>query len=88
MMYQGLLKNKYGLRGLLMKKRLWNALTNMLWRRHQVQMFSYGILSDIRGILKEDIINAIKVFHSKQTFEKSFNATFIVLIPKKPGASE
>ncbi|KAH0716935.1 hypothetical protein KY285_012966 [Solanum tuberosum] len=40
------------------------------------------------GILKEDIINTIKVFHSKQTFEKSFNATFIALIPKKPRASE
>ncbi|WMV14274.1 hypothetical protein MTR67_007659 [Solanum verrucosum] len=40
------------------------------------------------GILKEDIINTIKVFHSKQTFEKSFNATFIALIPKKPRASK
>lgn len=40
------------------------------------------------GILKEDIINTIQIFHSNQTFEKRFNATFIALIPKKPGASE
>ncbi|WMV15865.1 hypothetical protein MTR67_009250 [Solanum verrucosum] len=40
------------------------------------------------ALLKEDITNTIQFFHSNQIFEKSFNATFIALIPKKPGASE
>ncbi|WMV13599.1 hypothetical protein MTR67_006984 [Solanum verrucosum] len=36
----------------------------------------------------KDIINTLSHFHSNQNFEKSFNATFIALIPKKAGASE
>uniref|UniRef100_A0A0V0HBD2 Putative ovule protein n=1 Tax=Solanum chacoense TaxID=4108 RepID=A0A0V0HBD2_SOLCH len=39
-------------------------------------------------VLKKDIINTLSHFHSNQNFEKSFNATFIALIPKKAGASE
>lgn len=39
-------------------------------------------------VLKGDIINTMSQFHSNQSFEKSFNATFIALIPKKIGASE
>ena len=38
--------------------------------------------------MKKDIIDTINFFHTSQTFEKSFNATFITLIPKKPGATE
>lgn len=38
--------------------------------------------------LKEDIINTLVHFYSNQTFERSFNATFISLIPKKVGVSE
>lgn len=39
-------------------------------------------------LLKEDIISTVQYFHTYQTFERSFNATFIALIPKKVGASE
>ena len=38
--------------------------------------------------LKKDIIDTVNFFHTSQTFEKSFNATFIALIPKKPCATK
>ena len=38
--------------------------------------------------LKEDLMQTIHNFHRKETFEKSFNATFVALIPKKHGAEE
>lgn len=34
-------------------------------------------------ILKENIIKAIQEFHARQITEKSFNATFVALIPRK-----
>lgn len=40
------------------------------------------------SLIKQDIISTIQYFHSNQAFEKSFNATFIALVPKKSGASE
>lgn len=33
-------------------------------------------------LLKEDIISTVQYFHTYQTFERSFNATSIALIPK------
>jgi len=39
-------------------------------------------------ILKENIIKAIQEFHARQITEKSFNATFVALIPKKASAAE
>ncbi|WMV45676.1 hypothetical protein MTR67_039061 [Solanum verrucosum] len=39
-------------------------------------------------ILKEDIIKAIQEFHARQIIEKSFNATFVALIPKKASVAE
>jgi hypothetical protein len=35
--------------------------------------------------MKEDIFAVFKEFHSRMKFEKSFNATFVSLIPKKAG---
>jgi len=40
------------------------------------------------GIVKEDLMLTIHNFHQNGIFEKSFNATFLALIPKKPGAEE
>ncbi|WMV29126.1 hypothetical protein MTR67_022511 [Solanum verrucosum] len=40
------------------------------------------------GYLKEDIINSVHYFHSNQAFAKKFTASFIALIPKKPGATD
>ncbi|XP_060210551.1 uncharacterized protein LOC132637488 [Lycium barbarum] len=39
-------------------------------------------------VLKEDLMLTFQNFHSQQMFEKSFNATFMALIPKKVGATE
>ena len=38
--------------------------------------------------MKKDIIDTFKNFHSHNIFDKSFNATYIALIPKKNGAKE
>ncbi|WMV08457.1 hypothetical protein MTR67_001842 [Solanum verrucosum] len=38
--------------------------------------------------LKEDLMQTIQNFHQNEFFEKSFNATFVALIPKKHGAEE
>jgi hypothetical protein len=37
-------------------------------------------------VLKLDVMNIFHDFHTRDTFENSFNATFISLILKKPGA--
>jgi hypothetical protein len=37
-------------------------------------------------VFKEDIMVILKEFHSREKFEKSINATFISLIPKKVDA--
>lgn len=33
-------------------------------------------------------MQTIQNFHQRSTFEKSFNGTFLALIPKRPGAME
>ena len=44
----------------------------------------YGILET----MKEDLRQTSQHFHCHQSFEKSFNATFVALIPKKVGAND
>ena len=39
-------------------------------------------------MIKGDIMGVLLDFHARGKFEKSLNATFISLIPKKPGASD
>jgi hypothetical protein len=36
-------------------------------------------------VVKKDMMAVFKEFHESRKFEKSFNATFVVLIPKKAG---
>lgn len=38
--------------------------------------------------VKQDIMNAFQIIYDKEMFEKSFNVTFIALIPKRKGANE
>ena len=38
--------------------------------------------------VKEEVLEMFKEFHEHNTFLKSLNATFLVLIPKKGGAEE
>ena len=39
-------------------------------------------------VVKKDIMETFKNFHFHGVFEKSFNATYSVLTPKKNGAKE
>ena len=39
-------------------------------------------------IVKEDVMATFQNFHLHEIIEKSFNATYIALIPKKKGAKE
>ena len=39
-------------------------------------------------MVKEDILQVFHEFHSNARFEKSLNATFLVLIPKKVGSRD
>ncbi|XP_075092306.1 uncharacterized protein LOC107821421 [Nicotiana tabacum] len=50
--------------------------------------YTMGFFRKCWDILKEDIMAAFNNFHSQEMFEKSFNATYIALIPKKTGAKE
>lgn len=38
-------------------------------------------------IVEEDVVNAIKGFFGSRSLLKELNASFLVLIPKKPGAN-
>jgi exonuclease III len=48
--------------------------------------FSMGFVKVCWRVIKEDVMAVFGEFHSKASFQKSLNATFIALIPKKVGA--
>jgi hypothetical protein len=50
--------------------------------------FSMAFFQACWEVLKEDIMAVFSDFHDRGKFEKSLNATFISLIPKRPGAVE
>ncbi|KAF3625895.1 putative mannosyl-oligosaccharide 1,2-alpha-mannosidase MNS3-like [Capsicum annuum] len=45
--------------------------------------FTMGFFIKCWEVVKQDILDTFQNFHDQKVFEKSFNATFIVLIPKK-----
>lgn len=49
--------------------------------------YTMGFFLHCWKIIKEDLMNTFQNFHSQEYFEKSFNATYIALIPKKVGAA-
>ena len=50
--------------------------------------FSLAFFQSCWLILKGDIVQLFHQLHDHGTFAKSINATFIALIPQKPGAAE
>lgn len=50
--------------------------------------FPMSFYQNFWEMLKVDIMNTIRHFHEHQVFEKSLNATFVALIPKKTEAVE
>jgi hypothetical protein len=48
--------------------------------------FSMAFFQASWDVLKEDIMYVFHDFHTRDKFERSLNATFIVLIPKIPWA--
>ena len=50
--------------------------------------FSMAFFQNYWAIVKDDVMVVLHEFHAHGNFEKSINATFITLIPKKPGALE
>jgi hypothetical protein len=50
--------------------------------------FSMAFFQSCWDIVKSDVMAVLHEFHAHGHFEKSMNATFIALIPKKPGAME
>jgi hypothetical protein len=50
--------------------------------------FFMALFQACGDVLKADILGAFHEFHTSSNFEKSLNATFIALIPKKSGATD
>jgi hypothetical protein len=50
--------------------------------------FSLGFVQTCWEVIKKDIMAVFRDFHSKERFQKSLNATFTALIPKKAGAED
>lgn len=50
--------------------------------------YTMGFFHKCWEIVREDLMKTIKNFHNNEYFEKSFNASYIALIPKKNGAKE
>lgn len=50
--------------------------------------FFIAFLQHCWGVVKEDAMAMFKQFHRTRQFERSLNATFIMLIPKKGGAED
>ena len=50
--------------------------------------YTMGFFIKCWDVVKKDIMVTFKNFHSRNIFEKGFNATYIALIPKKNGAKE
>lgn len=50
--------------------------------------FSMGLFKKCFAVIKIDLLDALNNFHNLHFFERSLNASYIVLIPKKIGAKE
>ena len=49
--------------------------------------FSFAFFHHCWGVVERDVLAVFEKFYLHSKFEKSLNATFIALVPKKNGAS-
>lgn len=80
--------NKYGCRGFSQKRKCYILLSNDGDKAHGQDDFTVCFFRAYSETLKEDLMQTIHNFHQNEFLEKSFNATFIALIPKKFEAEE
>lgn len=52
------------------------------------ESFTMCFFKDCWELIKDDVMQTIHNFHQNEMFEKSLNATFVALIPKRYGAEE
>jgi hypothetical protein len=72
---------------LIKKKEVWDVIRELNGDKAPgPDGFTMAFFQKCWDILKYDIMTVFAEFHSQGKFEKSFNATFVSLIPKKTGA--
>ncbi|WMV54824.1 hypothetical protein MTR67_048209 [Solanum verrucosum] len=57
-------------------------------KAHGPDGFTMCFFKECWEIIKDDVMQTIHNFHQNEVFERSLNATFVALIPKKYGAEE
>lgn len=81
-------RNKRGCRGLSQKQRCYILLNSDGDKAPGPDDFIMCFFRACWETLREDLMQIIHNFHQNEFLEKSFNATFIALIPKKFKAQE
>ena len=68
---------------------IWEVVKDLVGHKApRPDRFSMAFFKGCWATIKEDMMAAFHEFHAKRSFTRSINATFLVLIPKKPGAAE
>jgi hypothetical protein len=71
------------------EKEVWDVIRNLNGDKVPgPNGFTMAFFQKCWDILKTDIMDVFAEFHTRGKFEKSFNATFVSLIPKKTGAMD
>jgi hypothetical protein len=67
-----------------MKEEVWGVVKNMVGDKAPgPHGFSTAFFQSCWDIVKKDVLAVFHDFHACGSFERSINATFLVLIPKK-----
>jgi len=64
------------------EQEVWEVVRDLNGDKAWVRMGSLWLSFKCWGILKQYIMAVFSEFHNRRQFEKSFNATFVSLIPK------
>jgi hypothetical protein len=73
----------------LAEEKVWEVVRKMKGdKASRPDGFSMALFQKCLEVIKKDLMAVFKEFHETGKFEKSLNATFVALIPKKAGAME